>query len=58
MSQNASELRLEDLPEPYLITNLSIAGIESVFDLSIKKLGKIFLASNAVLTQPKRRIAQ
>jgi len=37
MSQNASELRLEDLPEvkPHLITKLKGAGIESIFDLAI-----------------------
>jgi DNA repair protein RadA len=35
MSQNASELRLEDLPgvKPHLITKLKNAGIESLFDL-------------------------
>jgi len=34
MSQNASELRLEDLPEvkPQLITKLNRAGMESVFE--------------------------
>jgi DNA repair protein RadA len=37
MSQNASELRLEDLPgvKPHLITRLKNAGIESLFDLAI-----------------------
>jgi hypothetical protein len=37
ISQNADELRLEDLPEvkPLLITKLDRAGIESVFDLVI-----------------------
>ena len=37
MSQNASELRLEDLPEvkPHLIIKLKNAGIESLFDLAI-----------------------
>ena len=36
MSQNAAELRLEDLEiKPYLITKLKNAGIESIFDLAI-----------------------
>jgi DNA repair protein RadA len=37
MSQNASGLRLEDLPEvkPHLITKLRAAGIESILDLAI-----------------------
>jgi DNA repair protein RadA len=37
MSQNASELRLEDLPgvKPHLITKLKNAGIESLLDLAI-----------------------
>lgn len=37
MSQNATDLRLEDLPEikQHLITKLKSAGIESVFDLAI-----------------------
>ena len=37
MSQNASELRLEDLPgvKPHLITRLKNAGIESLFGLAI-----------------------
>ena len=37
MSQNATELRVEDLPEvrPHLITKLKGAGIESLFDLAI-----------------------
>ena len=37
MSQNASELRLEDLHEvkPHLITKLKNAGIESLLDLAI-----------------------
>jgi hypothetical protein len=36
MSQNATELRLEDFDiKPYLITKLKNAGIESIFDLAI-----------------------
>ena len=37
MSQDASELRLEDLAQvkPHLITKLNRAGIESDFDLAI-----------------------
>ena len=36
MSQNAAELRLEDLEiKPHLITKLKNAGIESIFDLAI-----------------------
>jgi DNA repair protein RadA len=37
MSQNATKMRLEDLPEvkPHLITKLKGAGIESIFDLAI-----------------------
>src|SRR5436309_6695189 len=36
MSQNAAELRLEDLEiKPYLISKLKNAGIESIFDLAI-----------------------
>jgi hypothetical protein len=36
MSQNAAELRLEDLEiKQHLITQLKNAGIESIFDLAI-----------------------
>jgi len=51
MSQKASELRLEDLPEvkPYLITKLNRAGIESVFDLAIA-IPHELIENNGILT--------
>ena len=58
MSQKASELRLEDLPEvkPYLITKLNRAGIESVFDLAIA-IPHELIENNGILTGADTHVA-
>jgi DNA repair protein RadA len=57
MSQNATELRLEDLPEikQHLITKLKSAGIESIFDLAISLPHDMII--NGILTGADAQIA-
>jgi DNA repair protein RadA len=57
MSQNVTELRLEDLPEikPHLITKLKSAGIESIFDLAISLPHDMII--NGILTGADAQIA-
>jgi DNA repair protein RadA len=57
MSQNANELRIEDLPDikPHLITKLKGAGIESIFDLAISLPHEMIV--NGLLTGVDSQIA-
>jgi DNA repair protein RadA len=57
ISQNGSELRLEDLPEikQHLITKLKSAGIESIFDLAISLPHDMII--NGILTGADAQIA-
>ena len=58
MSQNAAELRLEDLEiKPYLITKLKNAGIESIFDLAISLPHDLIDVGGGILSGANEDIA-
>ena|SRR5439155_24477816 len=58
MSQNAAELRLEDLEiKPHLITKLKNAGIESIFDLGISLPHDLIDVGGGILSGPSEDIA-
>ena len=58
MSQNATKMRLEDLPEvkPHLVTKLKGAGIESIFDLAIS-IPHQLIEEGGILTGADSQIA-
>src|SRR6266516_889050 len=58
MSQNAAELRLEDLEiKPHLITKLKNAGIESIFDLAISVPHDLIDICGGILSSANEDIA-
>ena len=58
MSQNAAELRLEDLEiKPYLISKLKNAGIESIFDLAISLPHDLIDVGGGILSGANEDIA-
>jgi DNA repair protein RadA len=58
MAQNGANLRLEDLEiQPYMITKLKMAGIESIFDLAISVPYQLIDAGGGMLTGADERVA-
>ena len=58
MSQAATKVRLEDLDiKPYMITKLKMAGIQSVFDLSISIPHQLVDIGGGMLTGTDEHVA-
>jgi hypothetical protein len=58
MSHAATKMRLEDLEiEPYLITKLKMAGIESIFDLGISIPHQLIEVGGGILTGADEHVA-
>jgi DNA repair protein RadA len=58
MSQTSGQTRLEDLDiEPYIITKLKMAGIQSVFDLAISIPHQLVDIGGGMLTGTDERVA-